>query len=481
MAGTTAALILATQQFERHPAMDDPDIDSFIVIESARRFDELPYHRHKIVLLIAAMRHTAERLRDAGRTVVHVTLDTDEGFGQALRRILDEHGIEGLAWMSATDRGVDARIGRICDDLGVRTKRYADALFITPADEVDRWMSAHPRAPMEDFYRWQRRRTGILMDGTRPAGGRWNFDADNREPLPRGGIPIPPIERPEPDPITRQVIAEVAERFPDHPGDPHRFWLPVTPEASRAALRRFVAERLASFGPYEDAMDADEPFVFHSVLSPMINIGLLTIDEVVDAVVGAEGIPIASIEGFVRQVIGWREYMRGMYRAHPELEDANALALTRALPEWWFTGRGIPDDLPVPVARVLERVHEHGYAHHIERLMVLGNWMLLQGYAPRQVYTWFLALFVDAYPWVMVPNVMGMSQYADGGLVGTKPYVSGGAYLQKMGRWWPSAKDARESAFTDAYWRFLDDNEDRLADNPRLALPLAQMRRRRDS
>lgn len=170
-----------------------------------------------------------------------------------------------------------------------------------------------------------------------------------------------------------------------------------------------------------------------------------------------------------------------MYRAYPVLERTNFLGQERRLEPWWYTGEEIPDELPEPVRTVLERVHRWGYAHHIERLMVLGNWFLLQGYEPRGVTRWFSALFVDAYEWVMVPNVMGMSQYADGGLVGTKPYISGGAYLQRMGSWWPSAQVAKDSAFTDAYWRFLDDHEDRLADNHRLSRPLAQMRARREA
>jgi deoxyribodipyrimidine photolyase-related protein len=276
------------------------------------------------------------------------------------------------------------------------------------------------------------------------------------------------------------VIAEVAARFPDHPGDAAGFWLPVTPAGAREWLDSFVRDRLPLFGRYEDAMAPGEAFLFHSVLSPLINIGLLAVDEVVEAALAGDGVPLSSLEGFLRQIVGWREYMRGMYRAHPELEQVNALQLTRPLEDWWYTGRDVPDDLPVPIRTVLARVHERGWAHHIERLMVLGNWFLLSGYAPREVNRWFLSLFVDAYDWVMVPNIMGMSQYADGGLVGTKPYVSGGAYLQRMGSWWPSQQEAKESAYTDRYWRFLDEHEDLLADNPRLFRPLAQMRARRE-
>jgi deoxyribodipyrimidine photolyase-related protein len=480
MASMKAALVLATQQLEHHPAFDDPDIDVFLFVESHTAVRRRTLHAHKAVLLLSAMRHTAERLRRAGRRVQYVELGDGRGFLEGLHGLIQDLGVTGLAWMSATDRGVDVRLRAFCDREGLATRVYADELFLTPADVIDEWFAAHPAARMEDFYRWQRRRTGILMDGGAPAGRRWNFDADNREPLPRDGVDIPPLPAAPHDDTTRAVIAEVAARFPGLTGDPEQFWLPVTPADARERLADFVERRLPSFGRFEDAMAADEPFLFHSALSPLLNIGLLRVEEVVDAALSARSdVPLSSLEGYLRQVIGWREYMRGAYRAMPDLAHANHFALGRRLEPWWYTGRGIPDDLPAPVRTVLERVHRWGYAHHIERLMVLGNWFLLQGYRPREVNAWFTALFVDAYEWVMVPNVQGMSQYADGGRVATKPYISGGAYLQRMGSWWPTAADARDSAFTAAYWAFLDEHEDRLIDNPRLSLPLAQMRKRR--
>jgi deoxyribodipyrimidine photolyase-related protein len=481
-----AALVLATQLFEDHPAFTDPDIDVVFFIEADAAFRRRPsgsghvVHAHKIVLLLSAMRHAAATLEGEGRRVERIALADDLGFLEGLRALVREHAVTALAWMSATDRGIDRRLLQFCAEEGLRTRRYPDALFLTSAADVDEWFARHPNARMEDFVRWQRRRTGILMDGPRPVGGRWNFDADNREPLPRGGLSIPTLPPVSLDDITRTVIDEVAERFPDAPGDPRDFWLPVTPTGARAWLDAFVADRLALFGRYEDAMAADEPFLFHSVLSPLLNIGLVRVEEVIAAALSAgDAVPIASLEGFVRQVIGWREYMRGAYRALPGLREANHFGLQRRLESWWYDGIGIPEDLPIPVRTVLARVHRWGYAHHIERLMVLGNWFLLEGYDPREVYDWFCTLFVDAYEWVMVPNVQGMSQYADGGSVATKPYISGGAYLQKMGSWWPNATAARDSAFTSGYWEFLDRHEALLAGNPRLALPLAQMRRRR--
>ncbi|TQK20329.1 deoxyribodipyrimidine photolyase-related protein [Microbacterium sp. SLBN-154] len=475
-----AALILATQLFEDHPALHDPDIDILFFIEAESALTRRPFHAHKLVLILSGLRHAAVHAEEAGHRVAHLRVGEEWSFATGLRRLIREHGIDGLAWMSATDRGVDERLRRVCDDEGVATRIYPDALFLTAADDLDEWFGGHPRAKMEDFYRWQRVRTGVLMDGEKPAGGAWNFDADNRHPLPSGGVPIPALPEARHDGITREVMALVADRFADHPGDAADFWLPVTAPGAREWLASFVAERLELFGRYEDAMAADEPFLFHAVISPFLNVGLLRAEEVVRAAVAhRDAVPIASLEGFVRQVIGWREYMRGSYRAEPALIDANHFELTRPLEDWWYTGTGIPDDLPTPVRVVLERVHRWGYAHHIERLMVLGNWFLLQGYHPRAVFDWYSALFIDAYEWVMVPNVQGMSQYADGGGVATKPYVSGGAYLQKMGRWWGSDREARDSVFTSAYWAFLDRHEAKLAGNPRLNMPLAQMRRRR--
>lgn len=476
-----AALVLGTQLLERHPALADDDIDELLLVESAALFDRLPYHQHKIVLVLSAMRHWAAAREAEGRTVRYVRQTEARSFAGGVAHLLEQHDAEGIAWMRAADRGVDRRIDRIAARADVQTKQYADRAFLTPEPEVDAWFRDHPKARMEDFYRWQRQRTGILMEGDGPAGGRWNYDHDNREPLPKGGIDVPPLPTIGPDDITREVIDEVRERWPDHPGDARDFWLPVTHADARGWLTTFVEERLHDFGRYEDAMAAEEPFLFHSVLTPALNTGLLTPWDVVDAVLEATGdVPLPSLEGFLRQVIGWREYMRGMYRAHPELQDANALGLARELEDWWYTGEGVPDDLPIPVRVVLERVIQHGYAHHIERLMVLGNWFLQQGYAPASVNRWFLSLFVDAYEWVMVPNVFGMSQYADGGMVATKPYVSGGAYLQRMGRWWSGPKAAKESAFTDGYWDFLQRHEAVLEGNHRLARPLAQMRSRRE-
>ncbi|MGA8047824.1 MAG: cryptochrome/photolyase family protein, partial [Dermatophilaceae bacterium] len=308
----------------------------------------------------------------------------------------------------------------------------------------------------QHFYSWQRRRLDILVDDGEPVGGRWSFDAENRKKLPRGHTP-PPVAFPDRDRHVAEAIESVARDFPDAPGDPTGFTWPTTHAQAEAHLADFVAERLELFGPYEDALSAEHRFVYHSLLTPMLNIGLLTPEQVISAVLDAAertDVPIESLEGFVRQVIGWREYMRATYVLFGRrLRTSNRLAHTRSLGPGWWTGRtGLG-----PVDRTIERVLDTGYAHHIERLMVLGNAMCLLRIDPDEVYEWFMELFIDAYDWVMVPNVYGMSQFAAGEAMTTKPYVSGSNYLRKM-------SDLPKGEWTDEwdalYWTFVRDHRE---------------------
>jgi len=319
---------------------------------------------------------------------------------------------------------------------------------------------------MQTFYQWQRQRLGVLVEGEdadRPVGGRWSFDPENRKKLPKGHV-VParrPVERlPEVD----EAIAWVGEAFPDAPGRAETFDWPVTHEQARGALREFVDERLAEFGPYEDAVSTRHPFAFHAALTPALNCGLLDPREVLDAVLGAaeeQDVPIASLEGFVRQLIGWREYMRATYHLYGRrMRASNHLRHGRSLaPGWWDGTTGLD-----PVDHVIGGVLERGYAHHIERLMVLGNAMCLLRTDPTEVYEWFMAFFVDAYDWVMVPNVYAMSQFAAGTGITTKPYVSGSNYLRTMADFGPG--EWRED-WDALYWTFVEDHRDVFESNPR--------------
>lgn len=342
---------------------------------------------------------------------------------------------------------------------------------------------------MHEFYVWQRRRFKLLLDADGdPVGGRWSFDAENRKKLPRGYTPSligrfakhPILQRDgmfdldalaggedaeDGDDVAdvARAIAWVREEFPDAPGDPELFAWPTSAEEAREHLREFVAQRLNDFGPYEDAISAEHPFIAHGLLTPALNIGLLDPREVVDAVLEAadDSTPLASVEGFIRQVIGWREYMRATYRTRGrQLRSANRLEHRNALGEgWWDGSTGL-----APVDLVISRVLATGYAHHIERLMVLGNAMSLLRIHPDAVYEWFMELFIDAYDWVMVPNVYAMSQFAAGEAITTKPYVSGSNYLRKMS---DLPKGDWVEEWDGLYWTFIRDHREVFEANPR--------------
>jgi deoxyribodipyrimidine photolyase-related protein len=326
---------------------------------------------------------------------------------------------------------------------------------------------------LEDFYRWQRQETGILMDADGPVGGQWNLDRENRKALPKGLV-VPAAPQFLPDAITQAVIAMVEARFPDNFGTVARFAWPVTRADAVQALDRFVDERLVHFGDFQDALADGEETLFHALLSGALNLGLLGARECIDAVAGAlaRGAPLNAVEGFVRQILGWREYVRCIYfREGPDYVHRNALGAGRALPAiYWRGGSGMRC-----FDSAFAQTRDLGYAHHIQRLMVLGNFALLAGVDPFEVHEWFLAVYVDAYEWVEAPNVIGMSQFADGGLLGSKPYAAGAAYINRMGnhcrgcRYSPTAAAGREACpFSYLYWDFLARHEAQLSGNQRM-------------
>lgn len=475
---TDVILILGNQLVPDHPALRKYPDARIVMIEADDICRQHRFHRHKLMLVLASMRHYAAASR---REVAYVEYRPGSVFRTELGEQLDTYDATRLIWMQTSDRGPNAALEEIAAQHGCEPVTLANRQFLTTPEQFDGWLGEKSAPLMENFYRWQRRRLDVLMDGGSPEGGRWNYDQENRHPLPRRRLEIPALPTTRRTRHVNDVAALVDEHFADHPGRSDNFWLPTTREQAVRWLDAFVDERLELFGRYEDAMAADAPFLFHSVLSPLINLGLLLPEECIEAAVEAYrrgDAPLSSVEGFVRQIIGWREFMYGLYWCRADAFDANFFGFRRTLEEWWYTNNFVPQDLPAPVRVCLDRVHEYGYSHHIERLMVLGNWFLISGYQPREVYEWFMSMYVDAYEWVMVPNVMGMSQYADGGMLATKPYIAGGNYLQKMGHWFDSAAAAKESEFTRRYWQFLADNDDKLAGNHRLALVLKQARAR---
>ena len=350
-------------------------------------------------------------------------------------------------------------------------------LFITPLGDLEEWMVKNPKSNMETFYRWQRKRLGYLMEDGKPTGGAWNYDQENRKPLPKNFSESPKLPEINRDAITKDVIEIIEKLYPNNPGSADSMWLPVTHEDAEIWLNDFIKNRLELFGKYEDAIDANEAFLYHSALSPLINCGMIDpkmcVDKAIEAYENGRA-PLSSVEGFVRQIIGWREYMYGMYLKMQKYKELNYFGFTKELEDWWYeSNHPAHAELPLPVRIALKNVHNHGYNHHIERLMVLGNWFLLNSYNPMSVYRWFSAMYVDAYEWVMVPNVIGMSQYADGGKVASKPYISGGNYLKKMGHW-SGINQEDLDVFTKLYWDFLDNNYDKLKTNYRMQIVLKQ-------
>lgn len=460
-----------------------------LLVESTAKAGERRWHRQRLHLVVASMRRFGQELAAAGFAVDHRRAPT---LAAGLAAHVAEHRPERVRVMEPMSWDGQAMVESL--DVGVPVEVVRSNQFLCHRDEFAEWADGRggARLRMEDFYRWQRVRTGYLMDGDEPAGGRWNLDAENREPPPRDGRAWPAPVVSSLDDLDREVLADLPAGVVGAP--PVGLW-PTSRRAALARLRRFVDEGLPRFGAHQDAMLGAEWKLAHSVLSSSMNLGLLHPSEVCDAVEAAyrDGrVPLAAAEGYIRQVIGWREYVWGIYwRLMPSYRDANALDATRPLPPAFDavlsgTEPSAATEMAC-VANVLGHVHDHGYAHHIERLMVLGNLCLLAGVRPADVVDWMWASFVDGAEWVMLPNVIGMALHADGGRMATKPYAGGGAYLSRMSdhcggcRYDPKRRTGETACpFTTLYWDFIARHEDRWIGNHRMRNPLAGMRRLSD-
>ena len=475
--GRGSVWILGDQLLEQHPALTNAEREHgrdrlrVVLVESVERTRKFPYQRKKLVLVFSAMRHYAKRLRAEGYAVDYVQAPSFQG---GLRQHVAAWQPDQLFTMAASEYDTRRHQEKLAEQLGVPVSLVPNSQFLV--GEFDPYPDAgrDKRVVMEYFYRAMRRHFQVLMDGhDQPLGGQWNYDQENRKPLPEGVQPPKPASF-QPDAITKEVMSEVEAA--DHGvGTVVGFDLAVTRQQALAAVRDFVAHRLAEFGPYEDAMSSQHRTLYHSVLSPYLNIGLLEPRELVLAVERAydEGqAPINSVEGFVRQVLGWREYVYWQYwRLMPELAEANAWRAERPVPAFFWDGQTEMNCL----GRVIRRVINTGYSHHIERLMLICNYCLLAGINPALLNKWFLSFYIDAYEWVMVPNVIGMGLNADGGLVATKPYVASANYINRMGDYCLACRfDRRSRTGPDAcpynflYWNFLLKHEPALRANPRL-------------
>lgn len=466
---TTVRLVLPHQLFVQHLEADADTV--FVLVEHDLLLRHYRFHTHKLVLHRASMRRFADRLESAGFTIETIESDGRTTSRAALARALGRLAPPRVElfdvvddWLGRDLRGALSDAGFGPDDVDVLDTPN----FLTTRAELGEHFDGTSgprgkRARMQDFYRWQRHRLDVLVHDGEPAGGRWSFDEDNRKKLPKNH-PVPQISWPERHERVDEAIAWVRRTFPDNPGDPGTFRWPTSHDEAEAMLEDFLAERLDQFGPYEDAISARHPYVFHGLLTPGLNVGLLDPRHVLERALDVgerDSVPLASLEGFVRQLIGWREYMRASYVMWGRrLRSTNHLGHTRSLADGWWTGEtGL-----APVDHVLRGVLATGYAHHIERLMVLGNAMCLLRTDPQDVHEWFMEMFIDAYDWVMVPNVHAMSQFATGDAITTKPYVSGANYLRTMsdlprGDW--------EADWDALYWTFVRDHQEVFARNPR--------------
>ncbi|MBL8179665.1 MAG: cryptochrome/photolyase family protein [Bryobacterales bacterium] len=474
-------LIVLGDQLDRRSTLfqhADPRQDLVWMAEVAEESTHVWSHKARIALFLSAMRHFRQDLESNGWRVHYRQLDDPSNSGSlaaeltgAIRRYQPQtiHVVQPGDWR------VQQSLLQACPSIGI----LEDTHFLSTPEDFRRHASNRKQLRMEYFYREMRRIHGVLMDGNQPCGGEWNFDAENRESFDQRGpglIPTPAAF--PPDALTRAVIHLVEARFPHHPGKLQHFDWPTTADQAAQALHDFLDHRLPHFGAYQDAMWTAEPYLYHSRLSAALNLKLLHPRDVIHEAERRyrDGrAPLAAVEGFIRQILGWREYVRGIYWLHmPGYASLNALHAHQPLPGFYWTGETGMNCLRQAITQTLQ----YGYAHHIQRLMITGLFALLLGVEPRQVHEWYLAVYVDAVEWVELPNTVGMSQFADGGIMASKPYIASGKYIQRMSNYCDGCRYKPGSCpFTILYWDFLRRHQTTLRNNPRMTMQLRNLMR----
>ena len=459
--------------------------DVVLMAEVEEEATYAPHHKQKIALILSAMRHFAEELRARGVTVDYIRLEdpaNSHSFSGEVARAVARHAPSMIVVTEPGEWRVLEMMEGWQAAFGLPVEIRPDTRFFCSREAFAALSRRGKTGRMEYFYREMRRQTGILMRGDAPEGGQWNFDPENRKPLPKSAR-LPQRLRFAPDATTVEVLNLVARHFPGHFGDLAPFGWPVTRKQALEALDHFIADALPRFGDVQDAMKAGEDFLYHSLLSPALNIGLLSPAEVCAAAEAAfhrGDAPLNAVEGFIRQILGWREFVRGVYwQEMPGYAETNALGADRPLPDLFWTG----DTRMRCMAEVVDTTRRTAYAHHIQRLMVTGNFALLAGITPKAVQEWYLAVYADAFEWVELPNTHGMVLHADGGRVGSKPYAASGAYINRMSDYCTGcAYDVKEKLgpmacpFNYLYWDFIGRHESRFAANPRMAMPVKGLR-----
>ncbi|MDP9096936.1 MAG: cryptochrome/photolyase family protein, partial [Pseudomonadota bacterium] len=458
----------------------DPAQDRVLMAEVMAECTYVKHHPKKIVLVLSAMRHFAAALEARGIAVDYIRLDDPANTGTLrgeMLRAVERHHPDKIVLTEPGEWRLLDDMRHWHEETGLEVDIRDDTRFLGRIQEFLSWARGRAGVRMEFFYREMRKRYGILMTDGAPEGGKWNYDPENRKPLPKA-LTVPDAPVFAPDQTTRAVMTMVAQRFGEHFWSVDGFAFPVTAQAAHQALDDFITHRLPQFGDWQDTMKTGEPLLFHALISTSMNAGLLLPLEVCQAAEAAYrrgAAPLNAVEGFIRQVLGWREFVRGIYWwKMPEYGRLNGLEATRKLPWFYWSGETKMNCL----AQSIGQTKEHAYAHHIQRLMVIGNFALLAGLDPDEVDEWYLVVYADAYEWVEMPNVRGMALHGDGGLMGSKPYAGSGAYINRMSDYCRKChydvKDAvgeKACPFNALYWDFMARHRERFSRNNRMAMP----------
>ena len=478
---STLRVVMGDQLTHHLASLREADKMSDVIVmgELSAEATSVRHHKKKIALIFAAMRHFAKELTEAGFQVIYQHYDHDHGansFSELLQDAAEQTGLQNIVMTRASEYRVYDWQRQFQESWPGQVQLYEDDRFLASHEDFAIWAKGKRQLRMEFFYREMRRKYNILLDEDKPVGGQWNYDSENRKP-PKSGLVVPSKTSFAPDEITKDVLQLVEDYFADHFGDLHPFDMAVTRAQALEVLEHFITDRLVDFGNYQDAMVQDEPFMFHAHIGAYLNIGLLTPLEVIEKVEFAyhhQNAPLNAVEGFIRQILGWREYIRGIYwQFMPDYAAQNALEANRPLPQFFWDANTKMNCLKQSISQTIT----HAYAHHIQRLMVIGNFSLLAGLSVREVNEWFLIVYSDAFEWVEMPNVSGMVLFADDGIVASKPYSAGGNYIDKMSNYCANChykvkvKTGEEACpFNYLYWDFLLRHEDKLRGNPRLGM-----------
>jgi deoxyribodipyrimidine photolyase-related protein len=458
-------LLFPHQLFEHNQLIET--CGTIYLIEEYLFFKQYNFHKQKIAFHRSSMKFYESYLQSKNIKVVYVDSGSELADIRKLIPYLKSMGINDFEYLDSTDCWLEQRIDMACKQYQLNKVKKSSPLFINSSDEIKKYFSDKKRMFQTDFYKYQRQSRNILMLNKKPIDGKWTYDDENRLKYPKAKIP-PRVDFLDPNDFYREAIVYTEKYFPENYGKLNSdFIYPTTFRESQQWLQTFFKTRFAEFGAYEDAIVSGQNILHHSVLTPMLNVGLLTSEYIIDEALqyaADHDIPINSLEGFIRQIIGWREFIRAVYELKGNEERTkNYWGFSRKIPaSFWDGSTGI-----APIDSTIKKVLETGYCHHIERLMVLGNFMLLCEFDPDEVYRWFMELFIDAYDWVMVPNVYGMSQFADGGLMATKPYISGSNYLMKMSDY---KKGDWQIIWDSLFWRFMHKQRGFFLQNPRLGM-----------